>query len=184
MEREKREDRAANEKKRTGLPVIDRKIVPAIREGIEMVMMVVFLKLRARHGEEMPDREQKYHSMLAAAVLNRIFGTTGNDGKVAMFVRENEDEIEKRTRSFASDFEELRILVTDALRMQFVCDEVEGIGESDENRAVLEKAVEYGILIQERDAPLPKGFMNLVYRVGVANGLIKPQTPETETDAG
>ena len=166
------------------LPVIERKIVPAIREGIELVMMIVFMKLRERNAKVFPDRDEVFHSMLAAATLNRIFGSQSKDEKVRSFVAQNDKEIKREVDTFRQNFDELRIMVTDALRMQFVCDEVEGIGSTEENRAVLENAAKKGILMTERDAPLPKGFMNLVYRVGLAHGLIKPQKndqPEEKT---
>jgi hypothetical protein len=44
--------------------------------------------------------------------------------------------------------------------------------EEKENEEILARAREYGILIEERDVPLPKGFMELVYRVGKSYGLV------------
>lgn len=157
------------------LPVIERKIVPAIREGIELVMMIVFMKLKEKNVTYFPEMDKTYHSMLAAAVLNTIFGITNPEESFQNFLNENEDHVQKGIKSFATDFPDLNILITDALRMQFICNEVEEIGDKDHDIEVMEKAIEAGILLQERDAPLPKGFMNLVHRVGMAHGLIRRQ---------
>jgi hypothetical protein len=161
------------EKEYPKLPVIERKIVPAIREGIELVMMIVFRSLKEKNARDFPDRDAGYHSTLAAAVLNRMFGLDNPDASFRQFAKENAGQVRDRLDSFARDFPDLSILVTDALRMQFVCNEVEKVGDKDHDIKVMEQAVEAGIFRKERDAPLPKGFMNLVHRVGVANGLVR-----------
>lgn len=163
----------ASKKNYPPLPVIERKIVPAIREGIDLVMMILFTRLREKFVETYPEMDKASHSMLAGAVINRIFGGSNPDGRFETFNRENEELIESIVSSFSVDFNELLIIVTDALRMQFLCDEREGLGREDENRAVLKKAADLGILIQERDAPMPKEFMNLVHRIGRAQGLVR-----------
>ena len=60
-----------------------------------------------------------------------------------------------------------------ALRIHFLCNYQEGV--DDDRATVLARARDLGVLIEERDVPLPKGFMELVYRVGKAHGLIQEQ---------
>ncbi len=56
----------------------------------------------------------------------------------------------------------LRIPITDALRVQFLCDSMEGIDSS----VILLQAEELGVLLADREVPLPKNFLNLVRRLG------------------
>jgi hypothetical protein len=60
--------------------------------------------------------------------------------------------------------------LTDALRIKFLCDSLEGI----DSGPVLVRAERLGILLVDRKVPLPKTFMDLVRRVGVAHNLLQP----------
>ena len=68
------------------------------------------------------------------------------------------------------------IPLTDALRMQSLCDQMDG----EEGESYLRQAQESGILIEERDLPMPNAFMDMVRRMGKAFGLIIPPLPEDE----
>lgn len=71
--------------------------------------------------------------------------------------------------------------MTDALRVQFLCDTLEGI-DSD---PVLKRARDLGILIVNREVPLPRTFMDLVRRLGVAHNLLQPSVlPDENDDSG
>ncbi|MCE5242946.1 MAG: hypothetical protein LLF99_07080, partial [Desulfobacteraceae bacterium] len=70
--------------------------------------------------------------------------------------------------ALAGRFPEMRIPLTDALRIQAVCDFQEGMDTS----SVLERAKQSGILIVDRELPLPAPFMNLVRKLGSAFGLL------------
>ena len=76
------------------------------------------------------------------------------------------------------EFDRLRIPLTDALRIQFLCDSQEGFG----NEEMLKCAKDLGILIVDRGVPLPKNFMNLVRKVGQSYGLIDPAIDPDEPE--
>ena len=137
-----------------------------------MVKMIFFKELKEHLAKKYPE-EVSYSGMLAGAMMNQLFGTPNTQEKFALFAEENRDRIETELGEVSTQFKDLCILLTDALRVHFLCNEQEGIGENNEE--VLRKAKEYGILIEERDVPLPKGFMELVYKVGKAHGLVVAQ---------
>jgi len=111
--------------------------------------------------------------MLAGAMMNDLFCTPNPQEKFRIFAEENDNRIRQELENVPRELENLCILLTDALRMHFLCNHQEGI--EGNNEEFLKKARDYGILIESRDVPLPKGFMELVYRVGKANGLIVEQ---------
>jgi hypothetical protein len=68
----------------------------------------------------------------------------------------------------SKNLDHLRIPLTDALRIQFLCDSHEGI----DSTAVLERAERQEILIVEREVPLPGAFMSVVRSFGRAYGIL------------
>ena len=90
----------------------------------------------------------------------------------AGFAAANGDVIREVLESVASAFEKLKIPLTDALRVQFLCDDLEGIGHPD----LLPRARSLGILIVDRPVPLPKTFMQLSRRLGAAYHILDPET--------
>lgn len=152
---------------------VKREFIPTLREGIDVVRMIFFKELKTYLGHKYQQEEESYAGLLAAAMMNELFGITNTQEKFARFHEVNREVVEEELGNVASRFEPLKILLTDALRMHFLCNEQEGINDS--SMTILEKAREYGILIEERDVPLPKGFMELVYTVGKAHGLIIEQ---------
>ncbi|MCB2181183.1 MAG: hypothetical protein KQH63_04045 [Desulfobulbaceae bacterium] len=153
---------------------IERKFIPTLREGVDMVKMIFFKDLKNYLQNKFEEEEPVYCGMLAAAVMNELFGTPNPDEKFKSFAHDNSERIRQELANVAHEFKDLCILLTDALRIHFLCNHQEGI--EDNNEAILKKAKEYGILIEERDVPLPKGFMELIYTVGKAHGLIVEQT--------
>ena len=152
---------------------IERKFIPSLREGVEVVKMIFFKNLKSHLADKYPGEENRYYGMLAGALLNRLFGIENTNGKFVDFVRQNEERITKEYEELGESFPELRILLTDALRIHFLCNHQEGLVEGNEE--ILAKARDCGVLLTERDVPLPKGFMELVYQVGKSYGLIIPQ---------
>ena len=68
-------------------------------------------------------------------------------------------------------------LLTDALRMQVMCDHEQGRN----SLSTLLRARALAILQEERPLPLPSTFMLAVRRLGVEHGLLQPhQTAEPE----
>ncbi len=154
------------------------RLVPILREGVNIVRMLFFKKLRddfeGRYGHRAPD----YAPKLAGAVLNEFFGTVNPEEGFLRFARENQAVIRDELAHLAVRHENLRIPLTDALRVQFLCDSHEGV-EGDE--AVLTRARDLGVLITERDVPLPRTFLTLVRRLGSAAGVLVPPTIREET---
>ncbi|MCK5324195.1 MAG: hypothetical protein KAJ45_08605, partial [Desulfobulbaceae bacterium] len=138
---------------------IDRKFIPSLREGVDMVKMIFFKDLKNYLQGKFKEKEPAYCGMLAGAMMNKLFGTLNHDEKFKSFTHENSERIRQELGNVAHEFKDLCILLTDALRIHFLCNHQEEI--KDNNEEILVKAKEYGILIEERDVPLPKGFMEL-----------------------
>jgi len=158
-----------------GMPT-DRQFVQALREGVDTIRMIFFIRMRDHLLEKHPERDKRFCQMLAGAILNELFGMRNPDRRFSDFAEEHMAVIQKELKKVPENFEDLLIPLTDALRMHFLCNHQEGMPDYSLN--VLAKAKEYGILMEERSVPLPKGFMELVYRVGKAYGLIAAQNPK------
>jgi len=158
---------------------ITNRLIPHMREGIEVVKMIMFKKLREHLELSHPDRDGIFLSRLAGAVVNEIFGTTNDQEPFATFILENRGLISAELKVTAQTLPEMRIPLTDALRMQTICD----LQEGDDNSSLLEQALDLNLLISDRDLPLPHTFMDMVHRLGAAFGLILPPLP-TEDSPG
>ncbi len=146
------------------------RLVPILREGVEIIKMVFFKELRDHFRKKYPARGASYPNKLAGAVINELFGTPNPQRQFMAFAKENRSIIQQELRAIPTNFGNMRIPLTDALRVQFLCDDIEGV----ERVEVLQQARDLGILIVERDVPLPKNFLNLVRRLGSAFNLIIP----------
>ncbi len=153
--------------------LVERRFIPALREGVDLVRMVLFMRLKRYLADRYPHEESGYVAMLSGAMVNHLFGTPNPEKRFATFAVANSERIERELGNMGAEFADLKILLTDALRVQFLCDYQEGLNDGDQGALI--RARDYGILIEERPVPLPKGFANLVYRVGKAYGLIRPQ---------
>ncbi len=161
---------------------IESKLVPVLREGVDIVKMILFKELRSALAEKYPDRDAQFIGRLSGGILNDLFGVENLAEPFAGFKRRHQDLIDAELASLAESFADLRIALTDALRVQFLCDSREGI----DSESVLVRANELGILLVDRDIPLPKFFMNLVRRLGVAHQILDPEAvmaiPEDDGD--
>lgn len=152
---------------------IKRELIPSLREGVDIVRMIFFKQMKEYLSEKYQNEDNSYPGMLAGAIMNELFGTLNPVEKFSIFAEANNETIQQELNIVDEQFPELRILLTDALRIHFLCNHQEGI--VDNNEEILKKAKDYGILMEERDVPLPKGFMELVYRIGVSYGVLSPQ---------
>lgn len=147
-------------------------LIPILREGIDVIKMVFFKKLKHHLAQKYAGQESSYINLLAGAIINEVFGTPNHEQPFVSFVDQNQTRIQQETHDIATEFPELRRPLTDALRVQFLCDHQEGIDSSP----ILTRAKELDILLVERDAPLPGQFMGLVRKLGSSLELLtQPQ---------
>lgn len=145
-------------------------IVAALREGVAVVQMVFFKELRLQVGKRYPDLEQKEQLMLTGAITNELFGTPNMETRFVHFREKNKAIIEQELLGLAANMTRLRRYITDALRVQTLCDSHEGLDDTD----VLEAADKIGILLKDRDIPLPSVFMTFVRGLGEQYQLVTP----------
>lgn len=144
-------------------------LIPILREGIDVVKLVFFRTLKERLSKEFPHRDAHYIRKMAAALINEVFGPPNVEGPLAPFVEENQYVLQEQLASLATHVQNLRIPLTDALRIQFLCDHQEGT----DSTAVLERARDLGILMTEREIPLPAGFIHLVRKIGASMKILE-----------
>ena len=144
-------------------------LVPTLREGIDVIKMVLYRELKSllllRH------RDPAYVNNLTVTVVNELFGIMHPGTVIESFSQEDRDTVEKTFQMISTKLDHLKIPLTDALRIQFLCDSHEGI----DSTAVLEKAEKRKLLIVERDMPLPGAFMHIARSFGRSYGILDPQ---------
>jgi hypothetical protein len=154
----------------------ESKLLPIMREGVEIIKMILFTELRDSIGQRHSSAPSAYAGRLAGAVINELFGTPNLQPEFVAFAAENKESIEVELQNLADRCEKLRIPLTDALRVQFLCDSLEGI----DSTAILNSARDRGLLLVDRETPLPKSFLNLVRRLGAAYGLLAGESAGRE----
>ena len=155
-------------------------LIQVLREGIGVVQMVIFKELRNSFAEKYPERDITSRSMLVGAIINKMFGMENPEPKFQKFNQENKAVIEQELIDLSSNHPELVNRITDALRVQVLCDNQEG----EDSTAVLQQAEEFGFLVKDREIPLPSTFMTLIRRLGEEHGLtIAPVQVKTEDDS-
>ena len=152
----------------------DSRLIPILREGVSVVKMVFFKELKFYLSVKHPQKDLFYIQKLTGAIINEVFGSPQVEEPYASFARQHQDEINAELNLIGDRFINLRIPLTDALRVQFLCDSLEGI-DSD---AVLIRARKLGILLMDREIPFPKNFLNLVKKIGAAYNFLQPRGPE------
>ncbi len=153
---------------------IESRLLPILREGVEVVKMVLYLRLKEELAAKYPDLEHAALPRLAGAVLNELFGTVNPDPACAAFRELHLDRIEQTLAAMPQTMTSLCIPISDALRITVLCDHQECGMDST---AILARARDLGILLVERELPLPHRFLDLVRRLGKAHGLIVPLAP-------
>ena len=148
------------------------KLIPILREGVHVIKMVFFKELKSYLATAYPDENAEYVNRLAGVVINDLFATPNPEEPFASFARENAGVIENEIKGIAENFETMRIALSDALRIQFLCDDLEGI----DSQRMLTRAKDAGILMMDREIPLPKSFLNLARKLGTAHSILDPET--------
>lgn len=155
-------------------------LINVLREGVSVVQMVLFKELRTLFAVKHQEKDLTYRSRLAGAIINKLFGAENPEKKFQDFNRENRAIIEQELLSLPEQLPQLQINITDTLRVQMLCDSQEG----EDATPILQRAEELGILIKDRELPLPSTFMTLVRMLGEEHGLtIAPSqiTPDDDT---
>jgi len=148
----------------------ESKLIPILREGIEIVKVIFFKDLRDHLRRRQPGLANDFALRLTAAVVNELFGVHNPEAAFVEFVQDNRPAIDQALATVATDLAPLRIPLTDALRSMVLCDYQEGRDTSP----LLQRAQELGILLVDRDLPLPNQFIDLVRRLGTAKGILQP----------
>jgi len=134
------------------------------------VQMVFFKEIRSHLGRQYPDKDVPTISMLAGALTNELFGTPNPEPKFIQFMQANQAIIEQELLGLAANLPHLRRYLTDALRIQTLCDNQEGV----QSAPSLITADKLGVLLKDRDVPLPSAFMTSVRELGALHQLIIP----------
>ena len=151
------------------------KLIPILREGVNVIKMIFFKELKSHLDRAYANNDDPDTNRLCGAIINDLFGTPHSDSQFKTFADAHTALIETELDNIPKNFPKLQIPLTDALRVQFLCDSLEGIN----SEAALLKAKEKGILIVDRDVPLPKNFINLVKKLGISHRIISPQSTTT-----
>ena len=151
---------------------IEPKLVPILREGIDVIKMVVYVVLKSMLTSQYPELKAEEINLFSGAVVNSLFGVQNMEEPFKTFEKENRTRIKDVLNRFATTCDHIKIPLTDALRIQFLCDDYEGI----DSASVLERAKKHNLLILERDVPMPGAFMSIVRRFGTAYKILDPQT--------
>jgi len=148
---------------------IDAKLLPVLREGIDIIKMVLFNELKPFLEKRYPERDPGDITRLAGAVVNDLFGVENMEEPFVSFTRGNAQVVKKEVEAIATNFDHLHIPLTDALRIQYLCDCQEGVN----SESVLEKAKNLNIILTDREVPWPGAFMSLVRSFGVAYKILE-----------
>ncbi len=158
----------------------DNRLLPVMMEAVDTVRMVLFKayrdNLRLRH----PDRPGDWHRRLAGAVLGNLFGLVPEDQEQTAFIAANRELAERELRGLGAHIAPLLPLLTDALRMKAICDNQRGV----HSLPSLLMARELGLLLEERDLPLPSVFMTSVRKLAVEQGLVEGFGTPLSSDGG
>ncbi len=148
---------------------LDSKVIPVMREAVAMVQMIVYRELRGRIAEKYADWSPDAYRRLVGSIVNDIFGTAAREPDILRFCRRHIETIEEELRDLAGNVPELLPCLTDALRMQTLCDHEEGIN----TLPTLLRARALGVLLEDRPIPMPSTFMILTRQLGAQYGLLE-----------
>jgi hypothetical protein len=153
---------------------VESKLVPILREGIEIVKMIFFKQLQTHLVEKFPESEKTFINKLAGAVINQYFGIVHQDKVFVQFAADHQDAVDEVLREVPLVLENMRIPLTDSLRIMTLCDFQEGVGDSSH---LLERAKDYGILLVDREIAMPNKFIELIRKLGESFGFLTPPIP-------
>lgn len=153
-------------------------LVKSLREAVGLVQMVLFKEVRSSLEAKGQAQDKTELSMLAGSITNEVFGTRNPEPRFAQFREKNWGIIEQELLSLGENCEFICRFITDALRIQTLCDSQEG----EDSSSTLQQAKQYGYLMEEREIPLPSTFMTVIRELGKEHGLIVPPVQVTPED--
>lgn len=148
----------------------DSRLIPILREGVAVIQMLFFKEFKSVIARKHPDLDSSAQTMLAGAVTNEIFGTLNREEKFQLFQSSHQGIIEQELMSLTNELPQMTAPLSDALRIQTLCDNQEGIDSTQ----VLQQANGIGLLPEDREIPLPSSFMETVRTLGAIHKLIIP----------
>ncbi len=148
--------------------ISESRLLAALREGICVMQMVLYKELRALLGSKYPSRDPQLLAMLTGALTNELFGTLNREEKFINFHHHNQADIEQELLSLARELPHLMAPLTDALRMQALCD---SRGEEDSVK-ILKQAADIGLLLPDRAMPMPSSFLIMMRNLGNEHQLV------------
>ena len=95
-------------------------LVPTLRQGIDIIKMVLFKELKPHMEKHYPQLAPEEAGRLTGAVINNLFGIEDMEKSVETFNSANQHLIHAEVAAFAENFDHLRIPLTDALRVQYL----------------------------------------------------------------
>ena len=162
-----------------GVESLDSKVIPVMREASATVPLILFGQLKETLAEKYSHWDPEQYTRLVGCIVTDLFGTPALEKDSLEFARTHMDVIEIELREMAGNVPDLLPFLTDALRMQTLCDHEEGVN----SLPTLLRARAVGVLQEERTVPMPSTFMLLVRQLGSKHGLLKSmpaQDPSAE----
>jgi hypothetical protein len=156
----------------------DSRLIPILREGIAVIQMIFFKECKSVVTKKHPDLEASAQTMLAGAITNEIFGSHNQEEKFQTFRNKHQGIIEQELMNLSNELPQLTAPLADALRIQTLCDNQEGVDSSH----VLKQADSFGLLAKDRELPLPSAFMETVRALGAEHKLIIPPVEIDSTE--
>lgn len=149
---------------------LDNRVIPVMREAVALVQMVLFRELKEKLADKYADWSPDDYRRLIGCIVNDIFGTPSREDEAVRFARRHIETVEEELQALAGNVPDLLPYLTDALRMQTLCDSEEGRN----TLPTLLRALILGVLQEERTVPLPSTFMILIRQLGTRYGLLEP----------
>lgn len=148
-------------------------MIPVLREGVCVVQMVLYKELRTLLSRKYPERNHLAIAMLTGAITNELFGSLNMEEQFQEFRLQHRADIEQELLCLAQELPALAAPLTDALRMQALCDTAQDTNREDTaSKRLLTQAAEIGLLLSERELPLPASFMAMARSLGDSHRLI------------
>lgn len=156
----------------------DSRLIPVLREGVAVIQMIFFKEMKSVVSRNHPDLDSTSQTMLTGAITNELFGSSNPEEKFQNFRRQHRGIIEQELLNLPAKLPHLIAPLSDALRVQTLCDNQEGIDSTH----VLKQADSCNILSADQELPLPSAFMVTVRNLGKEHNLLIPPVEFDQTE--